>query len=207
MEVDPVRRARGLASTDEARALYAEWAPTYDADVFGARGFTGSARIAELLALHLAEPGAPVLDLGCGTGAVGARLAELGIVAIDGVDLSPEMLALARRRGVYRTLHVADLTGDPIPVAGRYAATISAGTFTSGHVGAGAVARLGPLHAPGGLIAWVIGEAVWPSFASALEHVGVTVLHRSLEPVRRGGPPEGVMVVGRWPAGGTANPS
>ena len=64
----------------------------YDDDVFGRLGFTGSARIAELLIEHLPSPTAPVLDLGCGTGAVGLRLAELGATTVDGVDLSPEML-------------------------------------------------------------------------------------------------------------------
>jgi hypothetical protein len=48
---DPVARARALAGTDEAAELYREWAGTYDDDVFGRLGFTGSARIAELAPL------------------------------------------------------------------------------------------------------------------------------------------------------------
>ena len=95
MPVDPVRRARSISSVEQAAALYAEWAPTYDADVFGELGFTGSTRIAELLVSVLPDPTVPVIDLGCGTGAVGRRLAQLDVTTIDGVDLSPEMLAVA----------------------------------------------------------------------------------------------------------------
>ena len=102
---DPVRRARSISSVEQAAALYAEWASTYDADVFGELGFTGSARIAELLVSVLPDPTLPVIDLGCGTGAVGQRLAQLGVTTVDGVDLSPEMLAVAANTGAYRRSH------------------------------------------------------------------------------------------------------
>ncbi|MEU9124897.1 methyltransferase domain-containing protein [Streptomyces sp. NPDC048506] len=42
------------------------------------------------------EPGAPLADLGCGPGHVAAWLAERGVRPV-GVDVSPEMVALARR--------------------------------------------------------------------------------------------------------------
>ncbi len=44
----------------------------------------------------LLSPGGRVLDAGCGTGRVGARLAELGYDVV-GVDLDESMLAVARR--------------------------------------------------------------------------------------------------------------
>jgi SAM-dependent methyltransferase len=44
----------------------------------------------------LATGGGPVADLGCGPGQVTAHLVKLGLSAF-GVDLSPEMIALARR--------------------------------------------------------------------------------------------------------------
>ena len=69
-----VARARAARSAGETVAAYREWAARYDDDVFGALGFTGSARIADLLASHLDERDGAVLDLGCGTGAVGVRL-------------------------------------------------------------------------------------------------------------------------------------
>lgn len=53
-------------------------------------------------------PAAQVLDLGCGTGLVGAALAATG-ARITGVDLSPRMLELAAKRNVYERLVQADV--------------------------------------------------------------------------------------------------
>lgn len=199
MSDDPIARARAVGGVSDAAALYRDWAGTYDEDVFGRLGFTGSARMAELLVAHLPDPTAPVLDLGCGTGAVGRRLAELGLTTIDGVDLSPEMLAVAAQTGAYRRLAVVDLTAADvdIDVGGPYAATVSAGTFTSGHVGPSVVPRLLAAVQPGGVIAWVVGAAVWPAFEIALAPFDLMVLHRAVEPIRRDGPPEAVMYVAR----------
>lgn len=194
---DPVRRARTISSVEQAAALYAEWAPTYDADVFGELGFTGSARIAELLVSVLPDPTLPVIDLGCGTGAVGRRLAQLGVTIVDGVDLSPEMLAVAAGSGAYRRLTVADLHALGDQPDGAYAAAVSAGTFTTGHVGSDVVPRLLHLLRPEGIIAWVIATAVWPQFEHVLATSELAVLHQSIEAIRRDGQPEAVMFVAR----------
>ena len=194
---DPVRHARSISSVEQAAALYAEWASTYDAEVFGELGFTGSARIAELLVGVLPDPTLPVIDLGCGTGAVGCRLAQLGVTVVDGVDLSPEMLAVAAGTGAYRRLTVADLNAlgaQPYP---SYAASVSAGTFTTGHVGPDVVPRLLDLLRPEGIVAWVIAMAVWPQFEHVLATSKLAVLHDDVEPIRRDGPPEAVMFVAR----------
>src|SRR3954462_2181023 len=124
---DRIARARSLYSVEDEAKLYEIWASTYDDDVFGESGFTGSMRIAELLATFLPDPDSAVIDLGCGTGAVGRRLAQLGVTTVDGVDLSPEMLAVAARTGVYRSLTVADLNAIPGDLNASYAASVSAG--------------------------------------------------------------------------------
>lgn len=84
---------------------YGEWAATYEDPVL------------ELLDLRLLErlasvPWASVqraADLACGTGRIGRWLAETGIAAIDGVDLTPEMLDRAREKDVYSSLTLADV--------------------------------------------------------------------------------------------------
>ena len=48
------------------------------------------------------------LDLGCGTGLVARQFQELA-EEIDGVDLSPKMVALARESGLYSEVEEADL--------------------------------------------------------------------------------------------------
>ena len=86
--------------------------------------------------------------------ATAVQKVEPGAV-IDGVDISPDMLGKARAKGEYRDLVAADLTADCSRIATDYAAIVSAGTFTFGHLGpelipdmvglcqAGAVAALG----------------------------------------------------------------
>ena len=56
-----------------------------------------------------------VLDLACGTGRIGAWLRERCAAAIDGIDITPEMLEVAANKGVYRTLRLGDVTNTGLP--------------------------------------------------------------------------------------------
>ncbi len=94
------------------RDLFDGFAERFDAELAGGLGY----RTPDLLADALREAGAApaagegrgLLDLGCGTGLSGIALAPLAR-RLEGLDLSPRMLAQARRRGVYAALHLADL--------------------------------------------------------------------------------------------------
>jgi trans-aconitate methyltransferase len=185
-----------MRTPDDAARLYDSWAADYDHDVFEVMGFVGTDRIADLLATHASDRDQPVIDLGCGTGAAGVRLAHHGFRSIDGADISPAMLDVAARLGVYRHLFTADLT-QSLTIGRSYGASVSAGTFTTGHVGADAIPALVTLLQPGAVVAWVIAEALWPSFQQTMEQQGLRILHAALEPVRRNGPPESMMVVAR----------
>jgi predicted TPR repeat methyltransferase len=193
---DRVTRARLLRTPDDAVRLYDSWAADYDHDVFEVMGFVGTDRIADLLAAHAPDRVQPVIDLGCGTGAAGVRLAHHGFGSIDGVDISPAMLDVAAQLGVYRHLLTADLT-QSLDIEHRYGASVSAGTFTTGHVGAAAIPAIVTLLQPEAVVAWVIAEPLWPSFEHAMEQQGLCMVHVALEPVRRNGPPESMMVVAR----------
>lgn len=59
---------------------------------------------------------APVADVGCGPGHVTARLHALG-VPVFGVDLSPRMVALARRTHPGLRFHVGSMTALDLPDA------------------------------------------------------------------------------------------
>lgn len=79
--------------------------------------------------LHIARhAGGPVLEMGCGTGRLLLPLVEAGI-EVTGVDCSPAMLALARRKvGERATLIEGDMRTVTLP--GRYALVIiSINTF------------------------------------------------------------------------------
>lgn len=51
-----------------------------------------------------------ILDLACGTGRIGAWLRDRTDATIDGVDITPQMMAKARDKQVYRDLHQASVT-------------------------------------------------------------------------------------------------
>ncbi len=97
------------APAEYVRDLFDGFAERFDAELAEGLDY----RTPDLLAAALREAGAPAgqgrgLDLGCGTGLSGVALAPL-TRRLEGLDLSPRMLAQARRRGVYAALHLADL--------------------------------------------------------------------------------------------------
>jgi SAM-dependent methyltransferase len=91
--------------TLSVREGYREWLPSYETTVQDEMDLV-------LLAALASVPWRAVrraADLGCGTGRTGAWLRAHGVARIDGVDLTAEMLAVARTRGVYERLHEADV--------------------------------------------------------------------------------------------------
>ena len=143
--------AYALSGPEENRRLYAAWAETYDADFLEGQGYLMPGHVA---AAFLAAGGrGPVLDVGAGTGVMGVGLAAAGVAPVDALDLSPEMLAVARRKAVYRHLIEADVTAGFDPPEGAYAGVVSSGTFTLGHVGPEGIAPLIAVAAPGAVFA------------------------------------------------------
>jgi len=99
---------RGYRTVD-VRSGYGEWVATYEQTVEDAMDI-------ELLeSLEQVPWSGEVADLGCGTGRTGIWLREQGVEAVDGVDLTPEMLEVARERGVHRRLVEADVTATGLP--------------------------------------------------------------------------------------------
>jgi predicted TPR repeat methyltransferase len=87
------------------RELFDAFAPRFDAELEGALGYRTPALLAAMI---LDLPRGQVLDLGCGTGLSGLALKPFA-TRLEGLDLSPRMLAAARARGIYASLHEADL--------------------------------------------------------------------------------------------------
>ncbi len=156
-----LERAYALDGDAASRALYRDWAETYDDTMLQGLGYRSPAVVARMLGEHLADRQALVLDIGCGTGLAGHKLGELGFVAIDGLDLSPEMMQVAARRNVYRNFITADLNR-PLPMRdGSYAGASCSGTFTHGHVDARCLGEVFRILQRGAPFSFTVKLEVW----------------------------------------------
>ncbi len=105
---------------------------------------------------------ARILDLGCGTGLVGEELQKHGYQNIDGVDLMPNLLEVAKAKNIYGSLKQGSM-GSPgckdLGVdANQYDAAICVGVFTLAHVKSEGFDDLVHVVKPGGLVTFGIRE-------------------------------------------------
>jgi SAM-dependent methyltransferase len=179
-ELGAVYRAK---SPSEVAALYDGWASTYEADMARA-GYRHPSICTALLARHLPRGSEPLLDAGAGTGLLGEWLGILGYPQIEALDLSEGMLAVARAKQVYTRLHLLAL-GGPLPLAdASFAGIVSAGVFTTGHVGAEALPELLRICRPGGAVVLTVKLAIWEAgigaaIAAAVDLRQVAVAERT----------------------------
>lgn len=160
--------AYSLKSASDVKRLYSRWADTFEEGFIVEHGYVYHRHVVEEFVRRAdIEPTEPVLDVGCGTGVGGAELRRHAPWPIDGLDLSPEMLAKAadkiddRGQPVYRQLFEANVL-EPLTLGdGRYGGAISIGTFTHGHVGPDAIDQLVSLVRPGGLLALGVNKAFY----------------------------------------------
>ena len=98
--VMPERASDGYVAT-----LFDRFAPDFDDQLTGELEYQVPRILAETAKDYSssAKGELDILDLGCGTGLCGVAVKDLA-KRIDGVDLSGEMLKLARKRRVYKTL-------------------------------------------------------------------------------------------------------
>jgi len=97
-------------SNEALAQIYSEFSQSFDSTVCVDLGYKGPERLREI-----AEPllggrqNLIALDLGCGTGLAGVQFKPL-VSRLIGVDISPEMIELARARNLYDRLDVAEIT-------------------------------------------------------------------------------------------------
>lgn len=177
--------AYGLTSPDDNRALYRDWAETYESDFAKAMDFALPHTVA---AAFIAAGGSgPVLDVGAGTGLLGVALRDRSDVVVDALDISPEMLAVAARKNVYRHLVAADIT-NPLPLSSdQYNGVVSSGTFTHGHLGPKPLVELLRVAVPGALFVLSIKVEHYEGkgFAQAFDALGnrISALHLDRRPI------------------------
>ena len=129
-----LENAYKLATPDDNKIYYDEFASSYDAEFANALGWHYPKAIAAIYLNQATKQDLPIADIGCGIGLVAEAL-QCSAEDIDGIDISEEMLNRAKEKGLYRSTIKADLTARPETIMNCYGAVISAGTFTSGHLG------------------------------------------------------------------------
>ncbi|MFM9857904.1 methyltransferase domain-containing protein [Pseudoxanthobacter sp. M-2] len=135
-------------------ALFDQYAPDFEAALVDRLGYAAPPALAALVA-ETGRTFADAVDLGCGTGLMGAAV-RTSVGRLDGIDLSAAMLEQAAAKGLYDDLTVGDVGTVLAARPGRYELALAADVLC--YLGdlapvLGAVARS---LAPGGLFAFTI---------------------------------------------------
>ncbi|KAL4876681.1 S-adenosyl-L-methionine-dependent methyltransferase [Aspergillus karnatakaensis] len=158
--------ARNALSKEACMKLYDTWATSYNTDLADvSQNYTAPVLTAQTALQFITSPSAKVLDAGCGTGLVGQALSK-GVpgLVIDGADLSPPMLKIAKETGDYRDLKQVDLTQPIEADDGSYDVVTCCGTFTRGHVGPDpALREFIRLVKPSGYVVATVLHEIWVS--------------------------------------------
>ena len=151
------------------QAFYTKWAADYDEQMAGLQ-YSSPRILSALLLQHLPDKEAHILDVGCGTGLTVKSLYESGYTHLHGIDLSPDMIAVAQSRGIYQDLKVADLNQALSYPDAHFDAVISSGTFTHGHVGPKPLDELIRIVKPAGILAFTVHQDLWQTagFSAAI---------------------------------------
>ena len=94
-----------------AREGYGEWANTYESSVPDLLDI----QVLKNLKVVNWSMASQCLDLACGTGRTGQWLIDNGVNNIDGIDITPEMLEKAEKRGIYSDLKVGSVESTDLP--------------------------------------------------------------------------------------------
>lgn len=161
--------ATGDDEAEKCKALYDEWAKTYDQDLTDpSQDYVGPVNAAKAIleASGNSVDGAVFLDAGCGTGLSGVAVRNVcgSNVIVDGVDISTGMLEVAAKTGVYRRLEPGNLAESLNISDSTYDVVVCVGTLTGGHVGpVPALKEFVRVLKSGGLVVATVKEQVWSS--------------------------------------------
>ena len=124
--------ATNVESSQELVEIYANWAEDYERRILS-YGYSTPAVAAGFFGRYVDPREGTVLDAGAGSGIMGPILAPLGYKDLVGIDISPDMLELARKKGVYKELRQMELGRQLDFPTDAFSAVVSTGVFAAGH--------------------------------------------------------------------------
>ena len=143
--------------------VYRDWAKKYDYDNDHVLGTVSQPKSVNLLSTRLKDKTAKIIDVGCGTGLVGEKLKAKDFIYFDGIDISKDMLSIAKYRG-YRNLFLGSLNKQLPVFDDAYDAAMCIGVFTHGHVSSDRFNELCRIVKPGGYVCFTINEGVFEEY-------------------------------------------
>jgi ubiquinone/menaquinone biosynthesis C-methylase UbiE len=143
--------------------VYKEWASAYDFDNDNLLGTVSQPLSVQIFQEYIRDKSVRVIDIGCGTGLVGVELENSGFTNFDGIDISQEMIDIAKKRG-YSKLFIGSLNSSLPFENNEYGAALCVGLFTHGHVGSDRLDELARIVKPRGIICFTINEGVYESY-------------------------------------------
>ena len=143
--------------------VYRDWAKKYDYDNDHVLGTVSQPKSVNLLTTRLKDRNAEIIDVGCGTGLVGQNLKAKDFIYFDGIDISEDMLEIAKSRG-YRNLLLGSLNNRLPVLDNAYDTAMCVGVFTHGHVSSEGFNELCRIVKPGGYICFTINEGVFEKY-------------------------------------------
>jgi predicted TPR repeat methyltransferase len=170
-----LQTAYGYNKSSDLQRFYDDTANGYD-NYIKETGYALPYRLVDYLRERTQLNGMLILDVGCGSGLLGELInKECQSSTIDGVDFSIEMLNIAGNKKVdpfsprpdagkqiYRSLVKADLTTDHRIIAElRYDILVSAGVFTTGHLGFEDLVNLLPYVKSDGIVSVTVKKNVY----------------------------------------------
>lgn len=140
-------------------SLFDDYAERFEAELVLGLDYEAPTRLATLIDAELRARGRErvqrALDLGCGTGLMGAQLRGHA-VQMEGVDLSASMVEVAARKGIYDRLHKAELTAFLHDHAGMIDLVAAADVLNYCGALPPVLAAVAARLAPGGLFAFTL---------------------------------------------------
>ncbi len=171
---------------EDLQVVYKEWATAYDHDNDNLLGTVSQPLSVQIFQEYIKDKSLRIIDVGCGTGLVGVELEKGGFSNFDGIDISQEMIDIAKQRG-YAQLFIGSLNVSLPCENNEYDAAFCVGVFTHGHVGSNRLDELVRIVKPGGIICFTVNEGVYDSygFDSKIKNLESTNIWKILE-IRKG---------------------
>ena len=170
---DMLAALRDFQPGDSTQAHYDAWAADYDRDLLQRCGYSAHVSAANAFAAACHDRDRSIIDIGCGTGLVGAELRAHGYRNLDGLDISADMLAQAAAKQVYRQLLSGNVMSGTGIADGSYDAAICVGSFAPGHLGPAALAEIARVVRSGGPIVIFMNAAPYEAenYAASIEQL------------------------------------